>query len=176
MRCATRRSARSRSSAPTPARSARARRSSSTSKPPIPSRRCCRRSVRRGEGARAGRPSSICTSSWSRASSIRRCSSAARSTSATRRACASASSATLPRSRLARFDPTSPARIQPGRLRRLGHLPVISMATQAVYGEDLLVAGGIDWKPYAAPAASGRARRGSPPIARPGRIVRAAKG
>ena len=25
---------------------------------------------------------------------------------------------------------------------------VISMATQAVYGEDLLVAGGIDWKPY----------------------------
>jgi len=26
---------------------------------------------------------------------------------------------------------------------------VISMATLAVYGEDLLVAGGIDWKPYA---------------------------
>jgi len=26
---------------------------------------------------------------------------------------------------------------------------VISMATRAVYGEDLLVAGGIDWKPYA---------------------------
>ena len=25
---------------------------------------------------------------------------------------------------------------------------VISMATQAIYGEDLLVAGGIDWKPY----------------------------
>ena len=25
---------------------------------------------------------------------------------------------------------------------------VISMATQAVYGEDLLVAGGVDWKPY----------------------------
>ena len=28
-------------------------------------------------------------------------------------------------------------------------LPVISMATRAVYGEDLLAAGGVDWKPYA---------------------------
>ena len=28
-------------------------------------------------------------------------------------------------------------------------LPVVSMATRAVYGEDLLVSGGIDWKPYA---------------------------
>lgn len=27
-------------------------------------------------------------------------------------------------------------------------LPVISMATRAVYGEDLLVTGGVDWKPY----------------------------
>ena len=27
-------------------------------------------------------------------------------------------------------------------------LPVVSMATRAVYGEDLLVAGGVDWKPY----------------------------
>jgi glutathione S-transferase len=27
-------------------------------------------------------------------------------------------------------------------------LPLVSMATKAVYGEDLLVAGGIDWKPY----------------------------
>ena len=26
---------------------------------------------------------------------------------------------------------------------------MISMATQSIYGEDLLVAGGIDWKPYA---------------------------
>ena len=26
---------------------------------------------------------------------------------------------------------------------------VVSMATQAIYGEDLLVAGGVDWKPYA---------------------------
>ncbi len=28
-------------------------------------------------------------------------------------------------------------------------LPVVAMATRAVYGEDLLAAGGIDWKPYA---------------------------
>ena len=28
-------------------------------------------------------------------------------------------------------------------------LPVVSMAMRAVYGEDLLAAGGIDWKPYA---------------------------
>jgi glutathione S-transferase len=27
-------------------------------------------------------------------------------------------------------------------------LPVIAMATKAVFGEDLLAAGGIDWKPY----------------------------
>ena len=28
-------------------------------------------------------------------------------------------------------------------------LPVVAMATKAVYGEDLLAAGGLDWKPYA---------------------------
>ncbi len=28
------------------------------------------------------------------------------------------------------------------------NLPLISMATKAVFGEDLLVAGGVDWKPY----------------------------
>ncbi len=27
-------------------------------------------------------------------------------------------------------------------------LPLVSMATKIVYGEDLLVAGGVDWKPY----------------------------
>jgi len=27
-------------------------------------------------------------------------------------------------------------------------LPLVSLATRAVYGEDLLAAGGIDWKPY----------------------------
>jgi glutathione S-transferase len=28
------------------------------------------------------------------------------------------------------------------------NLPVIAMATKKVYGEDLLAAGGVDWKPY----------------------------
>jgi glutathione S-transferase len=28
-------------------------------------------------------------------------------------------------------------------------LPVVAMATKAIYGEDLLAAGGVDWKPYA---------------------------
>ena len=28
-------------------------------------------------------------------------------------------------------------------------LPLLSMSTRAVYGEDLLLAGGVDWKPYA---------------------------
>lgn len=28
-------------------------------------------------------------------------------------------------------------------------LPLVGMATKAVYGEDLLAAGGVDWKPYA---------------------------
>jgi len=28
-------------------------------------------------------------------------------------------------------------------------LPLVSMATRAVYGEDLLATGGVDWKPYA---------------------------
>ena len=28
-------------------------------------------------------------------------------------------------------------------------LPIVSMATQAVFGEDLLATGGVDWKPYA---------------------------
>jgi glutathione S-transferase len=28
------------------------------------------------------------------------------------------------------------------------HLPVVALATRAVYGEDLLLAHGIDWKPY----------------------------
>ena len=29
-------------------------------------------------------------------------------------------------------------------------LPLVAMATKTVYGEDLLAAGGVDWKPYAA--------------------------
>ena len=56
-------------------------------------------------------------------------------------------------------------------------LPVVAMATQAVYGEDLLVAGRhrLEGLP-AAPSASGRARRRSPPTARPRRNVPPAKG
>ena len=27
-------------------------------------------------------------------------------------------------------------------------LGVVNMATQAIYGEDLLTAGGVDWRPY----------------------------
>ena len=27
-------------------------------------------------------------------------------------------------------------------------LPLVSLASKAVYGEDLLAAGGVDWKPY----------------------------
>ena len=29
-------------------------------------------------------------------------------------------------------------------------LPLVAMATKTIYGEDLLAAGGVDWKPYAA--------------------------
>jgi glutathione S-transferase len=29
-------------------------------------------------------------------------------------------------------------------------LPLVAMATKAIYGEDLLAAGGVEWKPYAA--------------------------
>jgi glutathione S-transferase len=28
------------------------------------------------------------------------------------------------------------------------NLPLVGMATRAVYGEDLLIAGGVDYKPY----------------------------
>jgi len=52
--------------------------------------------------------------------------------------------------RLARFDPfiAGPTFTQ-ADCAAWSSFGVISMATQAVYGEDLLVAGGIDWKPYA---------------------------
>ena len=51
--------------------------------------------------------------------------------------------------RLARFDPyiAGPTFTQ-ADCAAWASLGVISMATQAIYGEDLLVAGGIDWKPY----------------------------
>jgi glutathione S-transferase len=28
-------------------------------------------------------------------------------------------------------------------------LPLVALATKTIYGEDLLAAGGVDWKPYA---------------------------
>ncbi len=51
--------------------------------------------------------------------------------------------------RLARFDPfiAGPAFTQ-ADCAAWASFGVISMATMAIYGEDLLVAGGIDWKPY----------------------------
>jgi len=52
--------------------------------------------------------------------------------------------------RLTRFDPfiAGPTFTQ-ADCAAWASFGVISMATQAIYGEDLLVAGGIDWKPYA---------------------------
>ena len=51
--------------------------------------------------------------------------------------------------RLARFDPfiAGPTFTQ-ADCAAWASFGVISMATVAVYGEDLLVAGGVDWKPY----------------------------
>jgi glutathione S-transferase len=51
--------------------------------------------------------------------------------------------------RLVRFDPyiAGPTFTQ-ADCAAWASFGVISMATQAIYGEDLLVAGGIDWKPY----------------------------
>ena len=52
--------------------------------------------------------------------------------------------------RLVRFDPylAGPSFTQ-ADCAGWASFGVISMATQAIYGDDLLVAGGIDWKPYA---------------------------
>ena len=52
--------------------------------------------------------------------------------------------------RLARFSPyVAGATFTQADCAAWVSLPVLSMATRAVYGEDLLVAGGVDWKPYA---------------------------
>jgi len=52
--------------------------------------------------------------------------------------------------RLARFDPSIAGKtFTQADCAAWASFGVISMATVAVYGEDLLVAGGIDWKPYA---------------------------
>jgi glutathione S-transferase len=52
--------------------------------------------------------------------------------------------------RLVRFDPfiAGPVFTQ-ADCAAWASFGVVSMATQAIYGEDLLVAGGVDWKPYA---------------------------
>ena len=51
--------------------------------------------------------------------------------------------------RLVRFDPyiAGPTFTQ-ADCAAWASFGVVSMATQAIYGEDLLAAGGIDWKPY----------------------------
>lgn len=52
--------------------------------------------------------------------------------------------------RLARFSPyVAGATFTQADCAAWVSLPVLAMATRAVYGEDLLVAGGVDWKPYA---------------------------
>ena len=141
----------------------------------IPSRRCCRRIRSRGEGARAGRPSSTCTSSWSRASSTRRRSSAARVERRQRGARAQAARAQHRRA-------SSAWRAS----RRMSPAPTFTQADCAAWAEP---AAGRDGdarsstaKTCSSPAAStgrrtqassasGRARRRSPPTARPSRIV-----
>lgn len=51
--------------------------------------------------------------------------------------------------RLVRFDPfIAGATFTQADCAAWASFGVVSMATQAIYGEDLLVAGGIDWKPY----------------------------
>ncbi len=52
--------------------------------------------------------------------------------------------------RLARFSPyVAGATFTQADCAAWVSLPLLSMATRAVYGEDLLVSGGVDWKPYA---------------------------
>ncbi|MEO5845848.1 MAG: glutathione S-transferase [Caldimonas sp.] len=51
--------------------------------------------------------------------------------------------------RLVRFDPYVAGRaFTQADCAAWASFGVISMATQAIYGEDLLSAGGVDWKPY----------------------------
>jgi glutathione S-transferase len=52
--------------------------------------------------------------------------------------------------RLAKFSPyVAGASFTQADCAAWASLPVVGMATRIVYGEDLLAAGGIDWKPYA---------------------------
>jgi len=51
--------------------------------------------------------------------------------------------------RLARFTPyVAGAEFSQADCSAWPHLPLVSMASRAIYGEDLLLAGGVDWKPY----------------------------
>ena len=51
--------------------------------------------------------------------------------------------------RLARFSPyVAGPEFTQADCAAWATLPVVSMATKLVYGEDLLTAGGLDWKPY----------------------------
>ena len=173
-----RRSARSRSSAPSTARCARARRSSTTSRPPGPSRRCCRPTpgprakVRelvdlRRPAPRTGRARAL------REGLLRR----RRSATATRRASASCSSKQHRRLQAA-------GEVRALRRRRHASPRPTARPTSAcrwsrwragsIYGEDLLAAGGIDWKAYAKligerPSAQ---KRGGRPQGRAGRSRR----
>jgi len=52
--------------------------------------------------------------------------------------------------RLAKFAPyVAGATFTQADCAAWASLPLVSMATKIVYGEDLLAAGGVDWKPYA---------------------------
>ena len=51
--------------------------------------------------------------------------------------------------RLARFAPyVAGAEFSQADCSAWPHLPLVSMASRAIYGEDLLAVGGVDWKPY----------------------------
>jgi glutathione S-transferase len=51
--------------------------------------------------------------------------------------------------RLARFSPyVAGASFTQADCAAWASLPLVSMATRATFGEDLLAAGGVDWKPY----------------------------
>ena len=51
--------------------------------------------------------------------------------------------------RLAKFSPyVAGATFTQADCAAWASLPLVSMATRAVYGEDLLASGGVDWKPY----------------------------
>ena len=116
-----------------PARCARARRSSSTSRRPIRSRRCCRATRSPPPRCASWRSTSTCTWSWWRASCIRRRSSAAASATATRRGSARLLERNIAAfKRLARFAPyVAGDQFTQADCAAWNSLPLVSMATQA---------------------------------------------